>query len=101
MTPDPNDAKLMTKRVQAGDRTTVVLSYPTRDAQALRTLASSFTLKANKKASLSLISRRSLDLYSMLMADPARRRQEVQVLNAMVTTTPAPATHSKRKTTEP
>ncbi len=95
---DPNDNKMMTKRVQASDRTTLILSYPSKDAQELRALASSFTLKAGKKASLSLISRRSLQLYSRLLTDPARKASEALALNAMVTPTPAPAFRSKKET---
>lgn len=96
MTPDPNDNKIMTKRIQAADSSTVILNYPRRDAQELRALASSFTLKAGKKASLSLLSRRSLQLYSRHLSDPANRASEAMALNEMVTPTPAPASHSKR-----
>jgi hypothetical protein len=97
MTPDPNDNKMMTKRVKPVDSSTVILNFPKRDAQALRELAASFTLKAGKKASLSLLSRRSLLLYSRLMADPGQRGKEVLALNEMVTRSPAPAQSSKRK----
>jgi hypothetical protein len=98
MTPDPNDNKIMTKRVKAAANSTVILNYPHSDAQGLRALASSFTLKAGKKASLSLVARRSLQLYSRLLSDPARRDSETLALNAMVTPTPAPAPRSKRVT---
>ena len=97
MTPDPNDQKIMTKQVQARDRTTVILSYTAGDAQALRSLASAFTLKKDKKASLSLISRRSLALYLQLLTDPTRKAHEEAALNRMVTPVPAPAPFSKRK----
>ena len=100
MTPDPNNNKIMTKPGQASDRTTVILSYTSRDAQALRSLASSFTLKGTKKASLSLISRRSLQLYLQLIADPTRKAHEEAALNRMVTVVPAPAPFSKRKIPE-
>lgn len=98
MTPEPNDNKLMTKRVPASDRSIVILSYPSSEARALRSLAASFTLKGGKKASLSLVARRSLQLYAKLLTDPARRDSEVIALNSMATPTPSPATHSKRKT---
>ena len=98
MTPDPNDNKLMTKPVQASDRTTVILSYTQRDAKALRLMAAAFTLKGTKKASLSLISRRSLQLYLQLIADPTRKAHEKAALDRMVTVVPAPAPFSKRKT---
>lgn len=97
MTPDQNDNKIMTKPIQASDRTTVILSYTQRDAQALRSLAAAFTLKGTKKASLSLISRRSLQLYLQLIDDPSRKAHEEAALNRMVTVVPAPAPFSKRK----
>ena len=100
MTPDPNDNKLMTKPVQASDRTTVILSYTQRDAKALRLMAAAFTLKGTKKASLSLISRRSLQLYLQLIADPTRKAHEEAALERMVTVVPTPAPFSKRKVTE-
>jgi len=99
MTPDPNDNKIMTKQVQASDRTTVILSYTARDAQALRLMAELVTLKGGKKASLSLLSRRSLYLYSQLLTDPTRKGYEEAALNRMVTHVPAPAPFSKRKIT--
>ena len=100
MTPQPNDGKVFTRRIQASDRATVSLTFPTRDAQALRAMASAFTLKGDKKASLSLISRRSLHLYLQLIADPTRKAHEEAALNRMVTVVPAPAPFSKRKVTE-
>lgn len=97
MIQDPNDNKLMTKRVPLGDRTVINLSYPAGEARDLRSVAASFTLKAGKRASLALISRRSLDLYRQLLTDPTRRDSEVLALNEMVTRTPQPAPRSKRK----
>jgi len=98
MIQDPNDNKLMTKRVPAGDRAVIALSYPSSEARALRSLAASFTLKAGKKASLSLVARRSLQLYTKFLSDPTRRDSETLALNSMSTPSPSPATHSKRKT---
>jgi hypothetical protein len=98
MTPDPNDNKIMTKRVQASDRASVLLSYSTREAKALRDLANSFTLKG-KKASLSLLSRRSLQVYQEILNNPLHRANEEQILNKMVTPVPVPAPFSTRKTT--
>ena len=97
MIPEPNDGKVFTRRIQASDRSTVSLTFTTRDAQALQSLASSFTLKGDKKASLSLISRRSLALYLQLIADPTRKVHEEAALNRMVTVVPVPAPFSKRK----
>ena len=99
MITDPNDNKIFTKRVQAGDRSTVSLTYSTGDAQTLRAVAASFTLKGDKKASLSLISRRSLQLYLQLISDPTRKGHEESILNKMVTPVPAPAPISTRKIT--
>jgi hypothetical protein len=101
MTPDQNDNKLLTKRVQASERTTVILSYSTRDAADLRALASSFTLKAGKRPSLSLLSRRALAIYSQILRSPAHRDAEIGELSKMVTTVPAPAPFSTRKAPAP
>ena len=97
MTPDPNDNKIFTRRVQASNRSTVVLSYTTSDAHNLRAVAASFTLKGDKKASLSLLARRSLQLYLQLLSDPTRKGHEEAILNKMVTPVPAPAPLSTRK----
>lgn len=96
MNTDSNDGKLMTKRIRASNRTTVNVSYSSDDAQALRRLAESITLKAGKRPSLSLLTRRSLQIYSDLMSDRASHGQEVCALNAMVTTAPT-APHTKKK----
>ena len=97
MTPQPNDGKVFTRRIQASDRATVSLTFTTRDAQALRAVAAAFTLKGTKKASLSLIARRSLHLYLQLIADSTRKAHEEAALNKMVTVVPAAALFSKRK----
>ena len=97
MLPTKNDNKLLTKRVQASGRSTVILSYTTSDAQALRNLAKEISLKSGKKASLSLLSRRSLQIYSVMLANPAYLINELQVLNKMVTPVPAPSKASTRQ----
>jgi hypothetical protein len=97
MTKDPNDNKLMTKRVPLDDRTVINITYPASEARDLRSLVASFTLKAGKRASLALIARRSLYLYRQLLADPSRIASEVLALNEMTTRTPQPAPLSKRK----
>lgn len=97
MTPDQNDSKVLTKRVQPSDRSTVILSYPSREAIALRTLAASFILKGDKKASLSLVSRRALQVYAQILSNPAHRINEAKALDKMVTPVPSPAPFSTRK----
>lgn len=101
MTPSQNDSKVLTKRVPVNDRSTVILSYPSRDATALRTLAASFILKGSKKASLSLVSRRALQVYSQILANPDHRVNETKVLDKMVTPVPSPAPFSTRKAPAP
>jgi len=100
MNPTPNESKMMTKRVHASDRATVVISYPSREAIALRTLAASFTLKGDKKASLSLVSRRALQVYAQILSNPVHRTNESRVLEKMVTPVPSPAPLSTRKATQ-
>ena len=97
MLPTKNDNKLLTKRVQASGRSTVILSYTTSDAQALRNMAKEIILKSGKKASLSLLSRRSLQIYALILANPSHLVNELQVLNKMVTPLPSP---SKASTTQ-
>jgi hypothetical protein len=97
MTPDQNDSKVLTRRVQPNDRSTVILSYPSRDASALRKLAASFTLKGDKKASLSLLSRRALQVYAQILTNPDHRANETNALDKMVTPVPSPAPFSTRK----
>lgn len=101
MTPDQNDNKVLTKRVQASDRSTVILSYPSREASALRTLAASFTLKGDKKASLSLVSRRALQVYAQILTNSEHRTNETKALDKMVTPVPSPAPFTTRKTPTP
>lgn len=97
MTTDSNDKKMMTKRIRASDRTTVNVSYSSSDAQDLRKVAQSITLKGDKRPSLSLITRRSLQIYCGLMYDRTARAHEIHALNAMVTRVPSPAPASKVK----
>lgn len=53
----------MTKYHRAYDRSTVVLSYKPDEAEALRELAASITLSGGTSPSLSLLSRRALQMY--------------------------------------
>ncbi len=94
--PDTASGKVMTKRVGAYDRTTLVLSYTASDALALRALAQSIVLKGNKKATLSLIARRALRLYRDALRSPEVFASETAELEQMVTTVPHPARKSPR-----
>ncbi len=96
MTPSDNTGKVLAKRIQAHDRTTVLLTYSRPDANRLRMLVQSITLKANKKPSLSLIARRAVDIYLERMKSPEGFASETAVLNHMVTPVPSPAPYSKK-----
>lgn len=95
--PSPNTGKMMTKRIQDRDRTTVILTYSRTDANDLRMLAQSVILKAGKKPSLSLFARRALQVYGSYLRDASNAANETAVLNRMVTPVPAPAAYSKKK----
>jgi hypothetical protein len=97
MTPSDNNGKVLTRRIQSHDRTTVLLTYSTTDANELRRLAQSITLKAGKRPSLSLFARRALQVYSAYLQSPTNAESETAVLNHMVTLVPSPATRSKLK----
>ena len=97
MTPSDNTGKVLTQRIQARDRTTVLLTYSTRDANELRRMAQSITLKAGKKPSLSLFARRALQVYGSYLKDSRNAANEAAVLDRMVTPVPSPAPRSKRK----
>ena len=97
MTPSDNSGKVLTQRIQAHDRTTVLLTYSTQDANELRRMAQSITLKAGKKPSLSLFARRALQVYGRYLEDSRNAANETAVLDRMVTPVPSPAARSKRK----
>lgn len=97
MTPSDNTGKVLAKRIQAHDRTTVLLTYSRTDANELRTLVQSITLKASKKPSLSLIAKRAMGIYLERMKEPDEFARETAVLDRMVTPVPAPAPYSKKK----
>ena len=88
-----NAGLILTKRVQAKDRSTVVLSYPASDAVAMRALAQSINLKGDRQPSLSLLTRRSMALY-LEMLDTARTGHpmawaaEIAALEQMATAHP-------------
>jgi hypothetical protein len=92
--PSDNTGKMMTRRIKAANRTTVILSYSSADATSLRALAQSIRIKDNKFPSLSLLARRSLHLYAeVYLSNP---RGELAALNEMVTPVPQPAKYSKQ-----
>ena len=97
MTPSDNAGKVLTRRIQAHDRTTVLLTYSTSDANELRRLAQSITLKAGKKPSLSLFARRALQIYGRYLQDSTNAANETAALNRMVTPVPSPASKSKKQ----
>ena len=97
MTPSDNTGKVLSRRIQARDRTTVLLTYSASDANALRMLAQSITLKAGKRPSLSLFARRALQVYGSYLDDPRNAATETAALNRMVTEVPQAATTSMKK----
>lgn len=96
MTPSDNTGKLMTRRIQARDRTTVLLTYSATDANELRMMAQSVTLKAGKKPSLSLFARRALQVYGSYLRDSGNAANETAVLDRMTTKVPKPAPRSRK-----
>ena len=93
-----NTGKVMTKRIQARDRTTVLLTYSASDANALRMLAQTIQLRGDRKPSLSLLARRAMTIYRALLdSSPAAFDAEVRALDKMVTPVPKPAPLSKRQ----
>jgi hypothetical protein len=100
MTTDPNDSKMMSRRVPSANSSTVVLNFQTSDATRLREAAAAITIKGDKKPSLSVIARRSLVLYMALLMSPESLAAEIKAIEALVTPVPAPAPKSKRKITQ-
>jgi len=91
----------MSKRIQARDRSTVILTYSTMDANSLRMMAQQIRLKGDRKPSLSLIARRSMQVYQQfIQASPFNFEAERQELEKMVTRIPKPAKTSKKKAIE-
>ncbi len=92
--PITTSGKVLTKQIKAFDRTTLVLSYTTDDANALRALVQSMHLKAGKKPTLSVLARRALRFY--LDRLPGMWATEIEALNKMTTREPKPAPRSKK-----
>jgi hypothetical protein len=102
MTPSDNLGTMMTRRIRSADGTTVLLNYQASEANAMRQLVQSIRIKGDRRPSLSLIARRSMQLYVARMETAQRNRpdvfaSEVADLEQMVTLVPAPAQHSKRR----
>ena len=95
--PDTSTGKVVTRQVKAYDRTTLVLSYTTPDANALRALVDSMHLKAGKKPSLSVLARRALEVYRRLLARPGVLASEIEALNRLTTPVPKPAPKDRLK----
>jgi hypothetical protein len=79
--------KVFTKRVRANDRTTLTLSYTPADAARLRTMAQSMSLKGGKSPAMSVIARRSLDVYAQVLE--SNTAAEVDAVARMTTAHPA------------
>ena len=97
-----NTGRMMTLRVKAADRTSVMLTYSTTDANAIRAFVHSIRLKGTKAPSQSLIARRSLQVYLLRLEQLRRDRPdqfaaEVAELERMVTPVPSPALTSKKR----
>lgn len=90
-------AAVLTKRVRAYDRSTLVLSYSSADAQELRALAQAIRLKQDKRPTLSLLARRSLHLYREALMRPGAMESEIAKLNEMTTPVPKPAPVTARR----
>ena len=101
MTPQDNTGKIMSQMIRAADGTTVALTYLKPEARAMRNLVQSIRLKGTKTPSLSLIARRSMQLYvSRLESAKATRPDifaaEVAELEKMVTRHPSPRPVSRK-----
>lgn len=73
-------------RYSKGEGTTLLLKYPTREADEMRRAALSIRLKGDKQPSLSLLARRSMRLYlEALNASPAAFANEVAALERLAT----------------
>jgi hypothetical protein len=90
-----NTGKRMSKRLSATSRSTVILSYRPQEAEGLRALAQSVTLAGDTHPSLSLLSRRGLQLYCARLRrvqaqDPGAYAAEVRALESLMAPRSAP-----------
>ena len=87
--------KVLTRRVSRTGNSALVLNYPQNEAARLRDLVDSIRLRGNRKPSMSLLARRSMQLYlDMVQSSHAALANEVQALEMLST----PIT-TRRKTT--
>lgn len=94
--PQPgNRGKIMSARIRCRDKSTIAINYPQHEAQAIRDLAASIRLKCGTRPSLSLLSRRALEIY--LSVFPQAIERETAVLNRMVTPVPKPRPSTGRQ----
>jgi len=99
--PTDNTGRIMTKRVPARERSTVILTFKSIDANAMRAFINSIRLKGDKAPSQSLVARRALQAYlhrlEMLRREaPSAYSDEIAALERMVTPVPQPARTSKK-----
>lgn len=92
----------MSKRRHAFDRSTVVISYAPAEAAALRKLAESITLNGDSSPSLSLLSRRALQMYCAHVVRnqahfPAAYDAEVSALEKLTARKSIPPTHQTKE----
>ena len=105
MNPSDNSGKVMTKRIKAADGTVLILSYRKPEAATMRALIQTINLKGDRKPPLSLIARRSMQLYLARLEKARDTRpdlfaSEVAILDSMVTPVPKPAPKGRLKVTQ-
>lgn len=81
--------KILTKRVRAKNRSTLILSYTASDAQALRDFAKTIHLRGDRIPPLSLLARRALQVYLPFLARAETKAAEIAALEKMVTREPS------------
>lgn len=82
-----NTGRIFSKRVSAYERSTVILSFKSNDANAMRAFINTIRLKGDKAPSQSLIARRAVQLYlcrleMLRREDPSAFITEVEALEA-------------------
>lgn len=81
-----NTDKVMTKYIRARDGTKLILNYHHQEANAMRQVLSRIRLTGNRAPSLSLIARRSMELYlEHLQSGSLAFANEVDALEKLAT----------------
>jgi predicted N-acetyltransferase YhbS len=81
-----NTGKVHTKYIRAADGTAVTLNYRPQEAKALRAFVQSIRLRGDKVPSLSLIARRSMQVYmTHIQFSPSTLAAEVEALERIAT----------------